>query len=91
MRHLAQRCELTAIQVTDPAEEQLNNTGRLRLRAPGGGLHVVDSGDARLRQRYAEVMAQRHAALKQVMHGAGVALVRVSTQEDTLRQLDQLL
>ena len=91
LRHLAERCDFTAIQIFDPAEEQLGNAGRLRLRGPDGNLYVVDSGDARLRERYQAVMAARHAELKRTLHGAGVALARISTQEDTLRQLDQHL
>jgi len=91
LRHLSERCELTAIQVVDPAEEQLGQVGRMRFRSPGGGLYIVDTDDARLRRRYATVMAERHAALKQALHGAGVALVRIHTDDDTLSQLDQML
>jgi uncharacterized protein (DUF58 family) len=91
LHHLAERCELTAIQVVDPAEEQLSPIGRTRFRSPDGGLYIVDTDDARLRERYAAVMTQRNAALRQRLHGAGVALVRVSTHDDTLRQLDQWL
>jgi uncharacterized protein (DUF58 family) len=91
LRHLAERCELTAIQVVDPAEEQLSGVGKMRLRDPGGGLHIVDTDDARLRERYAAVMAERAASLRKALHGAGVSFVRVSTRDDTLRQLDQLL
>lgn len=91
LRHLAERCELTAIHVVDPAEEQLGDAGRLRLRGTDGRLYTVDSGDARLRERYAAAMAARQAELKRRLHGAGVTLLRVATQEDTLRQLDPLL
>lgn len=91
LRHLAERCEITAIQVTDPAEEQLSAIGRTRFRSPDGKLYVVDTDDPRLRERYAAVMAERAAALQRLLHGAGVAVVRVSTHDDTLRQLDQLL
>lgn len=91
LRHLSERSDLTAIQVIDPAEEQLGQVGRMRFRSPGGGLYIVDTDDARLRERYAAVMAERHAALKQALHGAGVALMRVRTDDDTLSQLDQAL
>ena len=91
LRHLTERCELTAIQVVDAAEEQLSQIGRTRFRSPRGGLYIVDTDDARLRQRYAEVMAQRNATLQRGMHGAGIPLVRIHTHDDTLRQLDGLL
>jgi uncharacterized protein (DUF58 family) len=91
LRHLAERCELSALQVVDPAEEDLGNAGRLRLRGTNGRLYVVDSGDARLRERYAAAMAARQTKLKRMLHGAGVGLLRVTTQSDTLRQLDPLL
>lgn len=91
LHHLAERCDVTAIHITDPAEEQLSDAGRLRLRAPDGAFYVVDSNDARLREKYAAVMAERQATLKQRLHNAGVALVRVSTHDDALRQMNQLL
>jgi len=90
LRHLGERCDLTALQVIDPAEEQLADAGPLRLRGPDGNLCVVDSSDARLRDRYAAAMAGRHAALKRMLHGAGINLVRLSPEEDTPRQLDRL-
>jgi len=91
LRHLAERCEITAIQVIDPAEEQLSSVGRIRLRSPAGQLHIVDTDDARLRERYAAAMAERAAALQQGLHGAGVALVRIHTHDDVLSRLDRVL
>lgn len=91
LHHLAERCEITAVHIVDPAEEQLSAVGRTRFRAPDGKLYVVDTDDPRLRERYAAVMAGRAAALQRLLHGAGVMRVRVSTHDDTLIQLDQLL
>jgi len=91
LRHLAERCEISAIQVIDPAEEQLSSVGRMRFRSPGGQLYVVDTDDARLRERYAAAMAERSAALQQHLHGAGVALVRIHTHDDVLSRLDSVL
>lgn len=91
LRHLAERCELTAIHIVDPAEEQLSAVGRTRFRAPDGKLYVVDTDDTRLRERYAAAMAERTAALQRLMHGAGVAVLRVRTHDDVLSRLDQML
>jgi uncharacterized protein (DUF58 family) len=91
LRHLAERCELTAVHIVDPAEEQLSAVGRTRFRAPDGRLYVVDTDDARLRERYAAAMAERSAALQRLMHGASVAVVRIHTHDDVLSRLDQLL
>jgi len=91
LRHLAERCDLTAVHIVDPAEEQLSAVGHTRFRSPEGKLYVVDTDDPRLRERYAAAMAERTAALQRLMHGAGVAVVRIHTQDDALRQLDHLL
>ena len=91
LRHLAEHCELTAVHIVDPAEEQLSAIGRTRFRSPDGELYVVDTDDPRLRERYAAVMAERAAALRRLMHGAGVTVVRIHTHDDVLSRLDQLL
>lgn len=91
LRHLAERCEITAIHIVDPAEEQLSSVGRTRFRSPDGRLYVVDTDDARLRERYAAVMAERNAALQQGLLSAGIPVVRIHTHDDILSQLDQVL
>ncbi len=91
LRHLAERCELTAVHIVDPAEEQLAAVGRTRFRAPDGKLYVVDTDDSRLRERYAAVMAERHAMLQRNLLGAGVDVVRIHSDENVVSRLDQLL
>ncbi|MEJ2552681.1 MAG: DUF58 domain-containing protein [Gammaproteobacteria bacterium] len=91
LRHLAERCEVTAIHIVDPAEEQLSAVGRTRFRSPEGKLYVVDTGDVRLRERYAAAMAKRNAALQRNLLGAGVDIIRVHTHEDAASRLEQLL
>jgi uncharacterized protein (DUF58 family) len=91
LRHLAERCELTAVHIVDPAEEQLTAIGRTRFRAPDGKLYVVDTDDPRLRERYAAVMTERTAVLQRSLLGAGVGVVRIHTHEDVASRLDQLL
>jgi len=91
LRHLAERCELTAVHIVDPAEEQLSAIGRTRFRSPDGKLYVVDTDDPRLRERYAAVMAERNAALQRRLLGAGVNVIRIHTHDDAVSRLDQLL
>jgi uncharacterized protein (DUF58 family) len=91
LRHLAERCEVTAIHIVDPAEEQLSAVGRTRFRSPEDKLYVVDTDDARLRERYAAVMAERAAALQRRLLGAGVSVLRIHTDEDVVSRLGQLL
>ena len=52
---------------------------------------MVDTDDSRLRERYAAVMAERHAALQRRLLGAGVNVVRIHTHDDVVSRLDQLL
>jgi uncharacterized protein (DUF58 family) len=91
LRHLAERCQLTAVHIVDPAEERLAATGQTRFRAPDGKLYVVDTDDKRLRERYAAVVAERNAALQRNLLGAGVNVVRIHTHDDVVSRLDQLL
>lgn len=91
LRHLAERCELTAVHIIDPAEEHLSAIGRTRFRAPDGKLYEVDTDDPHLRERYAAVMAERNATLQRNLLGAGVKVVRIHTNDDVTSRLDQLL
>lgn len=91
LRHLAEYCEVTAIPIVDPAEEQLTPIGRTRFRAADGKLYVVDTDDPRLRERYAAVMEERSAALQRGLLGAGIDVVRIHTHDDVVSRLEQLL
>jgi len=91
LRHLAERCELAAVHIVDPAEKQLIGIGRTRFRAPDGKLYVVDTDDPRLRERYAAVMAEHSAALQRNLLGAGVNVVSIHTHDDVVSRMDQLL
>jgi len=91
LRHLSERCELTAVHIVDPAEEQLTAIGRTRFSSPEGKLYVVDTDDPRLRERYAAMMAERTAVLQRRLLGAGVGVVRIHTYDDVASRLEQLL
>ena len=88
---LAAHCELVVLRVVDPAEEQLPDAGRLRLTAGDGRVHLIDSGDAALRARYAAAMAQRAAALTRLCHETGVRLHTLHTHRDVFGQIQEAL
>ena len=88
---LATRCELVVLQVIDPAEEELPMAGRVRLTAGDGRVHVIDSGDEKLRARYAAAMAERHAAQRRACHSVGAYLHRLYTHRDLFGQIEAVL
>ena len=79
--------EVLALQIIDPAEETLSDTGKLRMISPSGELFVVDTADAGLRTRYAQAMAKQHADLAQLFARTGISLQRLYTHKDTFEQL----
>src|SRR3569623_1345722 len=77
--------------IVDPAEEELPAAGRVRLTAGDGRVHVIDSGDAKLRARYAAAMAERRAAVARVCLSAGASLHRIHTHRDVFEQIEAVL
>ena len=64
MRALAARHQVLAVEVTDPRELTLPAVGVLSLVDPEtGALLEVDTGSAKLRERYARAAAERRAAV----------------------------
>src|SRR3569623_1157772 len=88
---LSTRCELIVLHIVDPAEEELPAAGRVRLTAGDGRGHVIDSGDAKLRARYAAAMAERRAAVARVCLSAGASLHRIHTHRDVFEQIEAVL
>lgn len=82
---------LAAVRVVDPAEEHLEDTGVMRLISPATGEPTwVDTGNARLRERYRAHMAQRAARLQALCRRHGIALTVITNSGDTVRQLGPL-
>ena len=82
---LAQRFELAAVHVFDPAEVELPNIGLARFRnlSAGGGF-TLDTADARLRRDYNTSQCQKHDTLRAMFARVGVQLVECPTTLDDL-------
>jgi uncharacterized protein (DUF58 family) len=89
---LAGRHTVLAVEVRDPREQELADVGELRLVDPETGRHLrVDTGDRRLRERFAGAAAEERRALAASLASAGVGHVALSTEGDWLRPLTAFL
>lgn len=87
---LSNRFEPLVLRVVDPAEEQLEACGKLRIVSPSGETVVIDSDDQRLRDAYADAMRERGAQLQKLCAGSQIPMHPLYTDRDTLQQLAQL-
>src|SRR6476619_4749093 len=89
---LAARHTVLAIEIRDPREQNLADVGELRLVDPETGRQLrVDTGDRRLRERFAAAAADERRALAASLATAGVGHVALSTDGDWLRPLAAFL
>jgi uncharacterized protein (DUF58 family) len=89
---LAGRHEVLAVEIRDPREQTLEPAGVLHLVDPESGARLrVDTGDARLRARFAEAAAEERSGVARDLASAGVAHVVLSTEGDWLRELATFL
>jgi uncharacterized protein (DUF58 family) len=89
---LAGRHAVLAVEVRDPREQQLVDVGELRLVDPETGRQLrVDTGDRRLRERFAAVAEDERRALVSSLASVGVRHVALSTEGDWLRPLTAFL
>jgi len=89
---LAARHSVMAIEVRDPREGSLPPVGRLALIDPETGERmVVDTGQRRIRERFAQIEAEGRAAVARELRRQRVDHVVLSTEEDWLRQLGRSL
>jgi uncharacterized protein (DUF58 family) len=85
---LAQRHDVVAVRVGDPAEFELPDAGDLRLRDPESGEEVwVDSGDPRVRRAHAALVAERERALARSLRAARVDRLELTTARDPVDAL----
>ena len=83
---LAGRHEVVAVEIRDPAEEELPNAGALWLVDPETGNQLrVDTRSAKLRARFAAAAAAERAEVAGVLASAGARHVVLSTSGDWLR------
>lgn len=85
---LAGRHEVLAVEVRDPREQVLTPAGILELVDPESGRTLrVDTGDARLRARFAEAAAAERREVAREIGSVGAGHVVLWTEGDWLRPL----
>ncbi|MDI1465760.1 DUF58 domain-containing protein [Catellatospora sp. KI3] len=88
LRKLAVRHEVLAIEVLDPCELELPDAGVLELVDPETGRrHEVQTGNARLRERYRVAAAAQRERVAAAIRAAGARQVRLRTDSDWLLDL----
>jgi uncharacterized protein (DUF58 family) len=89
---LAGRHEVVAVEIRDPREQELPNTGVLWLVDPETGRQVrADTRSARLRARFAAAAAEERREVARRVAAAGARHVVLSTSGDWLRGLAAFL
>jgi uncharacterized protein (DUF58 family) len=86
------RHSVIAVEVFDPRELEIPAVGQLALIDPETGARVeVDTSSPRLRQRFAELEAERRETVARELRRLRVHHVSLSTDDEWLRQLGRQL
>jgi len=89
---LAGHFNVVALQVIDPAEEKLQDSGILKMRSPDSLLTAeINTSDANIRHHYQTIMAQRQKDLSILFQRNGIQSRKLYTNVDTFSQLDGML
>ena len=89
---LTARHEVVVLRVVDPRESELPDVGIVTLEDPETGEQLlVDTSDARLRQRFAEAARAQAERIDRLLTTRGVRRVVASTDADLLPPLLELL
>jgi uncharacterized protein (DUF58 family) len=92
LRSLTRRHRVLAVEVRDPREMELPDTGHLSLVDPESGeLLEVDTSSSPLRRRFAEAAAAERAEVATELRHAQTRHVVLSTSGDWLRDLGRAL
>jgi uncharacterized protein (DUF58 family) len=85
LRKLGVRHDVLAIEIVDPRELELGDSGVMEFVDPETGrLHEVHTGDPKLRERYAAGAAAARSAIARAIRGSGAAHLRLRTDRDWL-------
>ena len=88
LRLLGVRHEVLVVEVIDPRELELPDVGLLQLVDPETGrMREVQTGDARMRSRYAAAASEQRAATAAALRRAGASHLVLRTDRDWLRDL----
>jgi uncharacterized protein (DUF58 family) len=87
---LAQKHEVVAVRLFDPLEAELPDLGLVTMRdAESGEQLLVDTSNAKFRQRFAQIAAQRETELRQTLARAGVDTFELSTEDDLVQSISR--
>jgi len=88
MKRLAVRHEVAAVRVVDPRDGEIPDVGVVTFEDPETGAQlVVDTGDAKLRERFREAALAKDTVLAATLRRSGVPLLRLSTDADVVPAL----
>jgi len=88
LAQLAQRHDVVAVRLLDPLELELPDVGLITLRdAETGEQLQVDTHDAAFRRRFANLAAEREAALREGLARAGADTLELCTDDDLVDAL----
>jgi uncharacterized protein (DUF58 family) len=83
LRALSARHDVVAVEVTDPRESALTNVGMVRMMDPETGASAwIDTGDSRVRRRFATEAAGRGEQIARELRSAGVDHIKLTTGRD---------
>lgn len=88
LKQLAQRHDVVAVTLADPAEQTLPDAGLVRLRDPESGTLVdVDTSDPRVRKAYEEEVGTEAAARRTLLRRLAIDEIAVRTDTGYLEPL----
>ena len=88
LKHLAQRHDVVAVTLTDPAEEALPDAGLVRFRDPETGALVdVDTSDPRVRKAFDQEVSSEASARRALLRRLAIDEIAVSTDSGYLEPL----
>ena len=79
---------MVAVRLYDPLENNLPDVGLVTMRdAESGEQLLVDTSNAKFRQRFAQIAAARETALRQALGRAGVDTLELSTNDELVQSI----
>ena len=91
LRLTAKKHDLTIIRISDPAEAALPDAGLITLRDPETGeTALINTGSKRLRERWRTDQEKQETYLSDLLKGAGVDMVTLSTNGPVVEPLTRL-
>jgi uncharacterized protein (DUF58 family) len=92
LRSLARRHEVVAVRLEDPREGDLPDIGITTFEDPETGVQLtVDTGDARLRERFRAAAARQSASIDATLRSCGAEVVHLGTDGGLLYAMANFL